>query len=81
MEDQNAFRSTRARKPARTEGYARLWKAIISGAVPNHTEDVDSWYRAAQHCIGLCMHEAHLETLTRDGSGSEHAPVDLRQAA
>jgi hypothetical protein len=81
MEGLNASRSTRARHTADTRQYARLWKAIVSGAVPDQREDVASWYSAAQHCIGLCLHEAQLGTLTRDESGSEHAPVAARQAA
>ena len=46
--------------------YARLWKAISTGEVPGRDIDIRAWYSAAQHPIGMCMHEADMNRVMAD---------------
>jgi len=64
-----------------TTGRARLWMAIARGEVPRRSEDVDGWYAAARHCLGLCLHEAHLERVLTEGTAEERLAAEDRQAA
>ena len=78
MTDHNGFKRTQARNAAVTRRYARLWKSIISGAVPTHGVDTETWYAASQHVIGYCLHAAEVERVT----AAEHsAEDDVKSAA
>ena len=58
--------TTPARNTAETKRYAKVWKAVVSGTVPTRRDDVQGWYRAAQHVIGVCLHDAQLEAVLHD---------------
>lgn len=51
--------------------YARLWKALTSGAVPSRAVDVAGWYGAAQHAVGAALHEAQMDGLLDEVEGED----------
>ena len=67
--------STPARNAAQTARYAKVWKAVVTGTVPTRRDDVQGWYRAAQHVIGLCLHHAQLEAVLHDVDDAVVMPV------
>ena len=78
MTDHNASKPTQARNAAVTRRYARLWKAIISGAVPAQGEDTETWYAASQHAIGYCLHAVEVERVT---AAEQSTDDDVKSAA
>lgn len=67
--------NTPSRNAAETKRYAKVWKAIMSGTVPTRRDDVQGWYRAAQHVIGVCLHDAQLKAVLREVDNEFVLPV------
>ena len=67
--------NTPARNAAVTMRYAKVWKAVVSGTVPTRRDDVEAWYRAARHVIGVCLHDAQLEAVLHDVDDAIVMPV------
>jgi len=61
---QGVARSTR--RTTLTKPHARLWKAVVCGAVPFVGEDVASWYAGVQHALGTALHAADLARVTAE---------------
>lgn len=60
--------------------YARLWKSVVSGVVPSRSHEVDAWYRAARHVIGIALHEAQLDRVLVDATNGDASPVTQHAA-
>ncbi len=58
--------TTPARNAAETMRYAKMWKALVSGRVPTRRDDVHAWYGAAQHVIGVCLHDVQIDEVLRE---------------
>ena len=72
MSENDATGVRSPRNGAETLRYARLWMAVVRGAVPDRAEDIAGWYRAARHPIGVCRHVADMQWIEASvGDGEE----------
>ena len=78
MEDRLGMARAPARNAAQTLCYARVWKAMVSGDMRTEREELAEWYGAAQHVIGMCLHDADVDRVVLDVA---QGPGDVRHAA